>query len=1163
MAVVVAGRSDGRATAAFARRTPGVRTFSPARPGAIRAGWHDRGMSSTTHLLHGLWLPGTGLNLWLERVDGHRVLGALDDGARAALPAAAVGALSSVPRGRPEVELRTPKGKTVRHVLPTWTFVPERAVTVLESMRGDVGDAAFAPDLRFLIRLQEALERWARAGRALVAVTWEDGEWWPQWRLPDGLKETAWRAQVAQRTPPVLMVNGGGGMLDDLMGRLFHWTVNALLADLADPPKGRQAFVRSLLDSEPLRRATPEVATDLALWRSSAAGEDVRLLLVLEEPEDFDDPDHGRVIDIVNRRGGDGAGGGAGAGGLGGDDGEGLWWPLRMHYRIGVDAPERLDPEMCRGSVLTQLRPQLEVAQRAFPVFRDAISEGDGLDLLLSPKQVVELVARGVDDLRDAGIAVMLPRSWVNARPSLRLEVDPQEKQPTGSVRGATESRVGFDQIVDYKWRLTLGDEVLSDDEIRRLSDSGSGLVRLRDTWIAADPEATRKALKFLEEQTKAGEATGKGSASLREIHFAEGAVSQAPVPVDVDARGWARSLYGSTVEGRAIDASEGSVGDVVEFDRPRVPTPDGFVGELREYQRRGLDWLAWMSDAGFGVILADDMGLGKTVQILALLLHEKEARLAAETDEERRAREELDAALDAGGPSVRALDGVVKRYPTLLVAPMSVVGNWAKEAAKFAPGLAVKVLHGGNRPRGEELKRVAEGADLVVTTYGIIARDPGEWGAVQWDHVILDEAQAVKNPNTAVARAVRLLPARQRIALTGTPVENNLGELRSIMDFCNRNILGSARSFRSRFAAPIERDGNEQVADELRAITAPFILRRMKTDPGILDDLPEKDEAITVVPLTAEQALLYRGWVKELEKEVDAAKGMKRRALVLQGITKLKQICNHPAHFQADGSPLLNRGRHRSGKVAELERIVDAAVLADERVLVFTQYTAFGHMLQPWLSDRLGREIPFLHGGVTRAARQRMVDEFNAESGAPVMVLSLKAGGTGLNLTAANHVVHVDRWWNPAVEDQATDRAYRIGQRRDVQVHKLVAKGTIEERIDQVIAGKVDLARAVMPTGESWLTELGLDELHHLWKLDDARSHRAAAAAEAGHTVEDEWARETAEKKAAKKAAKKAEENAGAVENAAAMNDAPLADVIEFGAKSGRAKKEGRHGER
>ncbi|MFD5867385.1 DEAD/DEAH box helicase [Corynebacterium sp. NPDC060344] len=1066
-------------------------------------------MSSTTHLLHGLWLPGTGLNLWLERVEGHRVLGGLDDGARMALPSAAVGVLSSVPRGRPEVELRTPKGKRVRHVLPTWTFVPERAVTVLESLRGDAGDVAFAADLRFLIRVQEALERWACAGRALVAVTWEDGQWWPQWRLPDGLKETAWRAQVAQRTPPVLAVNGGGEMIDDLMGRLFHWTVNALLADMPDPPKGRQAFVRSLLDSEPLRRATPDVATDLALWRSSASGEDVRLLLVLEEPEDFDDPDHGRVIDIVNKRGGAGSAGGA----AGADEDDGLWWPLRMHYRIGVDAPERLDPAMCRGSVLTQLRPQLEVAQRAFPPFHSAVSDGDGLDLLLRPDQVVELVSTGVDALRDAGIAVMLPRSWVAAQPSLRLEVDPQEKEPTGSVRGATESRVGFDQIVDYKWRLTLGDEVLSDDDVRRLSESGSGLVRLRDSWVAADPEATRKALRFLEEQTKAGEATGKGSASLREIHFSEGAVSQAPVPVDVDARGWARSLYDP---------------DVVDLQRPRVDTPDGFVGELREYQRRGLDWLAWMSGAGFGVILADDMGLGKTVQILALLLHEKEARLAAESEEDRRARETLDAALDAGGDSVRALDGVVKRYPTLLVAPMSVVGNWAKEAARFAPGLKVEVLHGGNRPRGEELKRRAERADLVVTTYGIVARDPGEWAAVQWDHVILDEAQAVKNPNTAVARAVRLLPARQRIALTGTPVENNLGELRSIMDFCNRNILGSARSFRSRFAAPIERDGNEEMANELRGITAPFILRRMKTDPGILDDLPEKDEAIELVPLTAEQALLYRGWVKELEQEVDAAKGMKRRALVLQGITKLKQICNHPAHFQSDGSPLLNRGRHRSGKVAELQRIVDDAVLADERVLVFTQYTTFGHMLQPWLSERLGREIPFLHGGVSRAARQRMVDEFNAEDGAPVMVLSLKAGGTGLNLTAANHVVHVDRWWNPAVEDQATDRAYRIGQRRDVQVHKLVAKGTIEERIDQVIAGKVDLARAVMPTGESWLTEMDLDELHHLWKLDDARSHRAAHAAEAGHTVEDEWAQETREK-----------------------HRQSMADVIEFGAKA------------
>ena len=1078
-------------------------------------------MSSATHVLHGLWIPDSGLHLWLERVDGHRVLAGLDDGARAALPGAAAAVLASVPRGRPEVELRTPKGRKVRHVLPTWTFVPERAVTVLESLRGDADDRAIAPDLRFLIRVQESMERWARSGRALVAVTWEEGRWWPQWRLPDGLKESSWRAQVAQRTPPVLVVNGGKGMLDDLIGRLFHWTVNALLADLPEPPKGRQAFVRSLLDSEPLRRASADAAADLAQWRASATGEDVRLLLVVEEPEDFEDPEPSRVIDIVRNRGGEG--GADGAGGASGD--EGLSWPLRMHYRIGVDAPERLDPAMCRGSVLTQLRPQLELAQKVFPPFRDAASAGEGLDLLLTPDQVVALVAEGVDKLREAGIAVMLPRAWMTAQPALRLEVSPRDDQPTGSVRGATEARVGFDQLVDYKWKLTLGDEELSDDEVRRLSESGSGLVRLRDSWVAADPEATRKALKFLEEQTKAGEATGKGSAALSEIHFADGAVAQAPVPVDVDARGWARAVFDDDADGkRAADEGSGdenaaggdaAPGDAAAgFHGPRVPVPDGFAGELREYQRRGLDWLAWMSSAGFGVILADDMGLGKTIQILALLLHEKNGRPAAETDGDRAAREELDAALEAGGDSVRALDGVVKRYPTLLIAPMSVVSNWAAEAAKFTPDLKVKVLHGGNRPRCDELKRVAEGADLVVTTYGVVARDPGEWGAVQWDHVILDEAQAVKNPNTAASRAVRSLPARQRIALTGTPVENNLGELRAIMDFCNRNMLGSARSFRSRFAAPIERDGNVERAAELRQITAPFILRRMKSDPGILDDLPEKDENIALVPLTAEQALLYKGWIDELEREVDAAKGMKRRALVLQGITKLKQICNHPAHFQSDGSPLLNKGRHRSGKVAELERIVDAAVLDGERVLVFTQYTAFGSMLQPWLADRLGVDIPFLHGGVSRAARQRMVTEFNAPDGPPVMVLSLKAGGTGLNLTAANHVVHVDRWWNPAVEDQATDRAYRIGQRRDVQVHKLVAKGTIEERIDQVIAGKVDLARAVMPTGEAWLTEMGLDELHRLWKLDDERSRRAREASDAGHTVEDEWARDSRKRK-------------------------------------------------
>lgn len=1031
-----------------------------------------------THLLHGLWLPSSGLHLWLERVEGHRVLGAADDAAEAALPPVAVGLLRAVPRGRPEVELRTPKGKKVRHVIPTWNFIPEQAVAVLESLRHEAAHPALAPDLRYIVRVQAALERWARAGRALVAVMWEDGSWWPQWRLPEGLQEAAWRAQTVQRTPPVLAANGGKGMVDDLIDRLFHWTVNGLLSDLPEPPRGRQHFVRSLLDSEPLRRASADVAGDLAQWRASVTGEDVRLLLVVEEPDDLE-PARPSVRELVpglaeamDRIGGSAEGE------------EPLLWPLRMHYRIGVDAPERLDPALCRGSVLSQLGPQLDLAQKVFPVFKTAADAGEGLDLLLTPEQVIELVRDGVGKLREVGITVLLPRNWMAAEPTLRLEVTPQELEPTGSVRGATESRVGFNQLVDYKWKLALGGEELSAAELARLSQAGAGLVKLRDNWIHADSEATRRALKFLQEQTKAGAEIGAGSAELKELHFVEGAADIAPVPVDVDAKGWAADIMGG---GDPSDGSAGAPGKGLTSKfatSESVGVPAGFDGELRHYQRRGLDWLAWMSRGGFGVILADDMGLGKTVQILALLQHEKEGRVAAEADEA--------AAQHAHAPATRAAG------PSLLIAPMSVVSNWAAEAARFTPGLRVAVMHGSGRPRGEDLKEKAEAADLVVTTYGVVARDVAEWAEVEWDHVVLDEAQAIKNPNTAVSKAVRKLPARHRIALTGTPVENNLGELRTIMDFCNPNMLGSATTFRTRFAAPIEREQDTGRLEQLRAITAPFILRRMKTDPGILDDLPEKEENVTLVTLTPEQALLYQGWVDELEEAVRAAKGMKRRALVLKGITKLKQICNHPAHFQGDGSPMLARGRHRSGKVAELERIIDAAVLADERVLVFTQYTTFGRMLLPWLEKRLGTAIPFLHGGVSRTARQTMVEEFNAPEGPPVMLLSLKAGGTGLNLTAANHVVHVDRWWNPAVENQATDRAYRIGQRRDVQVHKLVAKGTIEERIDEVIAGKVDLARAVMPAGEAWLTEMGFDELQRLWRLDDAQRRAAVAAGSA-----------------------------------------------------------------
>ncbi|MFD0904953.1 SNF2-related protein [Actinomadura sediminis] len=418
---------------------------------------------------------------------------------------------------------------------------------------------------------------------------------------------------------------------------------------------------------------------------------------------------------------------------------------------------------------------------------------------------------------------------------------------------------------------------------------------------------------------------------------------------------------------------------------------------------------------------------------------------------------------------------------PTLLIGPMSLVGNWEREAARFAPKLRVYVHHGTSRHRGDDVARAAAEADLVLTTYGTAARDAEALAAVEWERVVCDEAQALKNSGTRQARAVRSIPARHRIALTGTPVENHLTELWSIMEFANPGLLGPRAEFRRRFAVPIEKDGDERAAAALKRATQPFVLRRLKTDRSIISDLPEKQEIKVYCNLTAEQASLYRATVDDMLAQIAEADEKQRRGLVLATMAKLKQVCNHPAQLLKDGSRLPGR----SGKLERLEEICAEIVGQGEKALVFTQYAEFGSMLQPYLAAHLERPVLWLHGGTSKQARDDLVRHFQDDPEPAVFLLSLKAAGTGLTLTAANHVVHVDRWWNPAVEDQATDRAFRIGQTRNVQVRKFICAGTMEERVDEMIERKKALAESIVGTGEDWLTELSVAELRDVLRLD------------------------------------------------------------------------------
>jgi SNF2 family DNA or RNA helicase len=470
------------------------------------------------------------------------------------------------------------------------------------------------------------------------------------------------------------------------------------------------------------------------------------------------------------------------------------------------------------------------------------------------------------------------------------------------------------------------------------------------------------------------------------------------------------------------------------------------------------VDYTGWVYD--FEVeehhnFVAGGMLCHNTVQLLALMASQREAP----------------------GPDAT-------HAPTLLVCPMSLVGNWEREAARFTPDLRVHVHHGADRLKGKELASALGEADLVITTYALAARDQDALSEVRWARVVCDEAQNIKNAATRQARAVRALPAASRIALTGTPVENRLADLWSIMEFARPGILGPAERFRTKYAVPIERNGDEEAAERLRRITGPFILRRLKTDKTIISDLPDKLEMKVWCNLTPEQASLYQATVSDMMARIEAAEaaddGIGRRGLVLATMAKLKQVCNHPAHLLGDGSRLAGR----SGKLERLEEICDEVIADGDKALCFTQYAEFGRMLQPYLASRLGCPVLYLHGGTPKRQRDAMVAQFQESAEPALFVLSLKAGGTGLNLTAANHVIHVDRWWNPAVEDQATDRAFRIGQRKDVQVRKFVCVGTLEERIDSMIDEKKALAERIVGTGESWLTELSTSDLREVIAL-------------------------------------------------------------------------------
>jgi superfamily II DNA or RNA helicase len=660
----------------------------------------------------------------------------------------------------------------------------------------------------------------------------------------------------------------------------------------------------------------------------------------------------------------------------------------------------------------------LRRAARAWAPLAPLLSAAVPDTVELADEEVAELLGEASRTLAFAGVDVYWPTELARKLTTRAVIGPPDKGEGPGKVTSDAPSFLSADALLAFDWWFALGDQQLTRQELDQLAEANRPMVRLRDQWVLVDP---------------------------REVRRAQAQQDRKVTPIDA----LSAALTGSTeVDGRRVDVRP--TGWLATL-RERLADPEGQepVGQpaalratLRDYQARGLNWLARMTSLGLGGCLADDMGLGKTITLIALHLHRQ-------TDE------------SAAGP-------------TLVVCPASLMGNWQREIEKFAPGTPVRRFHGSRRG----LEGLADG-EFVLTTYGTMRLDASRLDEVAWGMVVADEAQHVKNPYSATARALRTIGARARVALTGTPVENNLSELWAILDWTTPGLLGSLGTFRSRYAQAVEVGQDPAAADRLAQLVRPFLLRRRKSDPGIAPELPPKTETDRAVALTKEQAGLYEAMVRETLAEISGADSMARRGLIVKLLTGLKQICNHPAQFLKEDRPKIP---DRSGKLELLDELLDTILSEGASVLVFTQYVRMARLIERHLTAR-GVSTQFLHGGTPINEREAMVQRFQ-EGEIPVFLLSLKAAGTGLNLTRAEHVVHYDRWWNPAVEAQATDRAYRIGQSRPVQVHRLIAEGTIEDRIADMLRRKQQLADSVLGAGEAALTELTDAELADLVEL-------------------------------------------------------------------------------
>lgn len=724
---------------------------------------------------------------------------------------------------------------------------------------------------------------------------------------------------------------------------------------------------------------------------------------------------------------------------------------------------------------------------------RDSLPEhiGRGADVLaepLSDEVAWRFLTADSRALLEAGWQVLLPAWWEAAsrrKPRLRAKIS------SGTAEGSRgQSLFGLDALVDFDWRISIGDADLSEAEFADLVARGERLVQFRGKWIPLDPALLAQIQRAMAGMDKS---RGLSFQDVLQLHLlSSGADGDSEEAEAQRAEEEAVRVQLEVELNAHLVKLIGQLGQRSQWPQPEVPA--GLHAELRSYQHEGFAWLVFLRRFGLGACLADDMGLGKTVQLIAYLLHLKE--------------QEEEAA--ASGAPVARRQTEPAGWPSLIICPTSVLGNWQKELQRFAPSLNVMLHYGSRRLDAGYFYGAASQADVVLTSYATAALDQELLKQFTWATVCLDEAQNIKNAGTKQSAAVRSFPALHRIALTGTPIENRLSELWSIYDFITPGYLGSPKGFQDRFANAIEKERNAERTADLQRLVKPFMLRRKKKDPAIQLDLPDKNEMKTYINLTAEQAALYDQNVNSLLERMQKLEGIERKGAILAALTSLKQLCDHPMLLTKEALPEPEAGSaldttsliERSAKLERLLAMVRELREENERCLIFTQYVGMGKMLQAVLQQELQEPVLYLNGSTPKNTRDRMIERFqapalptgeaaaDAAAGAQpsdqpnVFILSLKAGGVGLNLTAANHVFHFDRWWNPAVENQATDRAYRMGQTRDVQVHKFISLGTLEEKIDEMLESKQQLSDDVISGSEGWITELSTDALKDLFTL-------------------------------------------------------------------------------